>query len=180
MAEIRPFFVGALPAPYSSKMSAFSPGAPRSRLSSGASSNPGISRSASTAPSISGLTRRGRDGAGSTAAVCTRISVLTVARGGKFGEKNASRLSELSFLHRQPRSTWSRKKTTTSGMREVAATRMDTSRFLGASDSPRSMGSMAPVTTTGLARFSSMKLSADAQYAKVSVPITTTNPSKSL
>ena len=35
----------------------------------------------------------------------------------------------------------------------------------------------APVKMTVLPRFSSMKLSADAVYAMVSVPMTTTNPS---
>ncbi len=36
-----------------------------------------------------------------------------------------------------------------------------------------------PVNTTGLARFSNMKLRADAEYAIVSVPCRTTNPSYS-
>ena len=39
------------------------------------------------------------------------------------------------------------------------------------------IGSWLPVNTTGLARFSSMKLRADAEYAIVSVPWSTTNPS---
>lgn len=39
------------------------------------------------------------------------------------------------------------------------------------------MGSCEPVRITGLFRFSSMKLRADAVYAIVSVPCKTTNPS---
>ena len=40
------------------------------------------------------------------------------------------------------------------------------------------MGSCEPVRITGFARFSSMKLSADAVYAIVSVPCRMTKPSK--
>ena len=59
----------------------------------------------------------------------------------------------------------------------AAAISMDVSRFSLPSVRNCPMGNCAPVMTTGLPRFSSMKLSAEAVKAMVSVPCSTTKPS---
>ena len=62
-------------------------------------------------------------------------------------------------------------------LRRVAAISMAEMRFSLPSVRSMSMGSWLPVRMTGLPRFSSMKLSAEAVYAIVSVPCSTTKPS---
>lgn len=58
------------------------------------------------------------------------------------------------------------------------ATTSDPSRLSVASFCSSSMGACDPVRTTGFPRFCSMKLRAEHVYARLSVPWSTTKPSK--
>ena len=59
----------------------------------------------------------------------------------------------------------------------AAAISMAVIRFSLPSVRSTPMGIWLPVNTTGLPRFSSMKLRAEEEYDMVSVPCSTTNPS---
>ena len=59
----------------------------------------------------------------------------------------------------------------------AAAISMEVIRFSLPSVRNMPMGSWLPVKMTGLLKFSNMKLRAEAVYAMVSVPCSTTNPS---
>jgi len=103
-----------------------------------------------------------------------------LASGGMFGESKARKRCVLTFVDRQPRNRRSWKKMPTSLTLSRAAKIKDMMRFRRASLYASQSGICDPVTMTGLPRFSSMNASADATYAIVSVPVTTTNPSKSM
>ena len=110
--------------------------------------------------------------------------MTAVASEGKLYERNALKFSAFIFVVRFPRNRWFSKKMHTSGTIAVpfgclaAAISMEVIRFSFQSVRNMPMGSWLPVRITGLLRFSSMKLSAEAVYAMVSVPCRMTNPSK--
>jgi hypothetical protein len=102
---------------------------------------------------------------------------VPVASGGEFGESKASSPSVFILTVRLPRSRRASMKTHTSGtLRNPAMTTL-TMTLRCASLKRSDSGSIEPVTITGFPRDSSMNESADAAYAIVSVPITTTKPS---
>ena len=98
-------------------------------------------------------------------------------------ERNALKPSEFILVVRLPRISLLSKNIHTSGtigrplLSVAAAISMLVSRFSFPSVRSLPIGNCEPVMMTGLARFSSMKLRAEAVYAIVSVPWSSTNPS---
>jgi len=101
-----------------------------------------------------------------------------LARGSSLGESNASSNDVLTLvaLHARRSRSWKKIATSWSVSRQAKINAMI--KFFLASLYGSPSGICDPVKITGLPRFSNMKLNALAAYAIVSVPVSTTNPSK--
>jgi hypothetical protein len=164
------------------------------------STNPRSPSSFSTASTISGL-MPGKMRRHATCVVSNRVSILNcsmlfgrctssqltlvridvvTASGGQLGESKAAKSLAATLHDRLPLKSLLLKYRHTSGITKWPATTNDPRRLSVASFWSSSIGACAPVRTTVLPRFCSMKLSAEQVYAKLSVPCSTTNASKSV
>src|SRR5215469_17603055 len=92
------------------------------------------------------------------------------ARGGKFGLANASNSSADIFVVLLPRNSLELKRRQTSGIIKCPAIMRELRRLASASFWSSMMDACEPVRMTGFPRLCSMKLKADAVYARESVP----------
>lgn len=95
---------------------------------------------------------------------------VIVANGGRFGDANASNALAEILVVRFPRYSVELKHKQTSGIMKCPAMSRESSRFSRASFFRSENGTCDPVSITGLPRFENMKLSAEAVYARLSVP----------
>jgi len=106
------------------------------------------------------------------------MEIPILANGSWFGESKASSLFVLILVVRHARSNRSWKKMVTSFIVSLEANMAAMIKLRRASLYDSHRGIWPPVKTTGLPRFSKRNDRAVAQYAMVSVPMSTTKPSK--